>query len=96
MGKDSRKPKRLNFCCRKTRSPSGDTYGLTYSDDAANKQPEFAKPGAKLSAAQAVLAKEAPSEPMPYEEDPTTAATDKKQDKELIAYGHPDIAHSEL
>ena len=89
-------PGKYMILCVGLDDASGDTYGLTYGDDAANKQPEFAKPGAKLSAAQAVLAKEAPSEPMPYEEDPTTAATDKKQDKELIAYGHPDIAHSEL
>ena len=89
-------PGKYMILCVGLDDASGDTYGLTYGADAANKQPEFAKPGAKLSEAQAVLAKEAPSEPMPYEKDPTTVETDKKQDKELIAYGHPDIAHSEL
>ena len=55
-------PGKYMILCVGLDDASGDTYGLTYSDDAANKQPEFAKPGAKLSAAQAVLAKEAPSE----------------------------------
>lgn len=89
-------PGKYMILCVGLDDASGDTYGLTYGDDATNKQPEFAKPGAKLSAAQAVLAKEAPSGPMPYEKDPAGAETDKKQDKDLIAYGHPDIAHSEL
>lgn len=71
---------------------SGETYGLTYE-----KTPAFIKRGASLSEAKAVLAKEAKADPIRYEKDPSANPdTEPKQDKDLIAYGQPDIAHSEL
>ena len=72
---------------------SGDTYGLAYDE---NQIPAFARKGAKLSQAQAVLQKQAATAPTPYEHDASGNETNTQQDKDLITYGQPDMAHSEL
>lgn len=85
-------PGRFMIVCVGLDEASGETYGLTYE-----KTPEFIKRGANLSEAKAVLAKEAQAGPTPYEKDPSAnPGTEPKQDKDLITYGQPDIAHSEL
>lgn len=84
-------PGKYMILCVGLDEASGDTYGLSYSDTSA---PSFAQKGAKLSAANAVLAKAAAAETSPYTGDAT--GTTNKQDKDLIAYGQPDMAHAEL
>lgn len=85
-------PGRFMILCVGLDDASGETYGLTFENT-----PEFIKRGTSLSEAKAVLAKEAQAGPTPYEKDPSANPdTEPKQDKDLIAYGQPDIAHSEL
>ena len=85
-------PGRFMIVCVGLDEASGETYGLTYE-----KTPAFIKRDANLSEAKAVLAKDTQAEPTPYENDPSANPdTEPKQDKDLIAYGQPDIAHSEL
>ena len=74
-------PGKYMILCVGLDDASGDTYGLTY--DTEKKLPAFAQKGATLADAQAVFAKE-----------PQTDQT--KDTKDLIAYGQPDIARSEL
>lgn len=87
-------PGKYMIVCVGLDDASGKTYGLTYDDE--TQKPAFANVGATLSEAQAVFAKTAEVEPTHYANDLTSTDPDKKQDKDLIAYGQPDIAHSEL
>lgn len=88
-------PGKYMIVCVGLDDASGETYGLTYDE---TQQPPFTAVGAKLSEAQAVFAKTAETKPTHYAYDATNTDPDKKQnkDKDLIAYGQPDIAHSEL
>ena len=85
-------PGKYMILCVGLDDASGETYGLTY--DEANKKPAFAQKGATLAEAQAVFAKEPKDKPSAYEND--LAGSGEKQDKDVITYGQPDIAHSEL
>lgn len=85
-------PGKYMILCVGLDDASGETYGLTY--DEANKKPAFAQKGATLAEAQAVFAKEPKNKPSAYEND--LAGSGEKQDKDVITYGQPDIAHSEL
>lgn len=92
-------PGKYMILCVGLDDASGETYGLTFDETAdteSGKKPTFAQKGAKLSEAQAIFAGTAEEIPSTYLKDSIGTETDNKQDGDLIAYGQPDIAHSEL
>lgn len=91
-------PGKYMILCVGLDDASGETYGLTFdetTDTESGKKPTFAQKGAKLSEAQAIFAGTAEEIPTTYQKD-LIGTEDNKQDGDLIAYGQPDIAHSEL
>ena len=91
-------PGKYMILCVGLDDASGETYGLTFdetTDTESGKKPTFAQKGAKLSEAQAIFAGKAEENPTTYQKD-LIGTEDNKQDGDLIAYGQPDIAHSEL
>ena len=87
---------------------SGETYGLSYDAQTVvtgptvtTGIPAFAQVGATLAQAQAALQGiyTPTDEPQHYEKDPAKDPNNpdaKPNDKDIISYGHPKMAHAEL
>lgn len=95
-------PGKYMVLCVGVDDESGNTYNLGYDNDTENNKPEFARKDATLDKAIAKLTAAANLDATPEayngdkKADMVADQTAKKDDGDLIKYGHPGMAHSEF